>query len=98
MNYYIYILTIAVERSVYEVHLPAHREYLQQLDAAETLVLSGPFTDRRGGMVLIRAESEEAARAVAEADPLVKSGVDTYELRHWRITGGDLQRLQLEVV
>jgi uncharacterized protein YciI len=97
MNYYVYILTIVVERSAYEVHLPAHREYLQQLDAAGTLVLSGPFTDRRGGMVLIRAESEAAARAIAEADPLVENGVDTYELRHWRITGGDLQRLQLEV-
>jgi uncharacterized protein YciI len=98
MNYYVYILRIVVERSVYEVHLPAHREYLRQLDAAGTLVLSGPFTDRHGGMLLIRAESEDAARAIAEADPLVKNGVDTYELRHWRITGGDPQRLQLEVV
>jgi hypothetical protein len=96
MNYYVYILTIAVERSAYEVHLPAHRQYLQQLDADGTLVLSGPFADRRGGMVLIRAESETAARAIAEADPLVQHRVDTYELRHWRITGGDLQRLQLE--
>lgn len=97
MNYYVYILTIVVERSEYEVHLPAHREYLRQLDADGSLVLSGPFTDRRGGMILIRAESEAAARAIADADPLVKHGVDTYELRHWRITGGDLGRLALEV-
>lgn len=96
MNYYVYILTIVVERSVYEPHLPAHRAYLAQLDQAGALVLSGPFTDRRGGMVLIRAESEAAARAIAEADPLVVNGVDRYELRHWRITGGDLERLQLE--
>lgn len=97
MNYYVYILTIAVERSEYEVHLPAHLDYLQRLDADEALVLSGPFTDRRGGMVMIRAESEAAARAIAEADPLVSSGVDTYELRHWRLTRGDLQRLALEI-
>ena len=97
MSYYVYILTIVVERSVYELQLPAHLAYLRQLDADGTLVLSGPFTDRRGGMVLIRAESKQAARAIVEADPLVKSGVDTYELRHWRITGGDLQRLQLEI-
>lgn len=97
MNYYVYILTIVVERSEYEVHLPAHREYLQRLDAEGALVLSGPFTDRRGGMVMIRAESEAAARAIADADPLVTQGVDTYELRHWRIIGGDLQRLALEV-
>ena len=96
MNYYIYLLRIVVERSVYEQFLPAHRDYLAQLDAAGTLVLSGPFTDRRGGMLVIKAPSEEAARAIAEADPLVLNGVDTYELRHWRITGGDLARLQLE--
>lgn len=98
MNYYVYILTIVVDRSIYEPHLPAHRAYLEQLDAAGTLVLSGPFADRRGGMVLIRAASEADARAVADADPLVVAGVDTYELRQWRITGGDLQRLQLEAV
>jgi hypothetical protein len=98
MNYYVYVLSIVVERSVYEQHLPEHRQYLQQLAAAGTLVLSGPFADRRGGMVLIQAESEAAARAIAEADPLVARGVDTYELRHWRITGGDPQRLRLESV
>jgi uncharacterized protein len=97
MNYYVYILTIVVDRSVYERELPAHRAYLRQLSDDGTLVLSGPFADRRGGMVLIRAESEAAARAIAEADPLVKSGMDTYELRQWRITGGDLARLELEV-
>lgn len=96
MNYYVYLLTIVVERSIYETYLPAHRAYLQQLDAAGALVLSGPFGDRRGGMVMVWAESESAARALAEADPLVVHGVDTYELRHWRVTGGDLDRLQLE--
>lgn len=96
MNYYIYLLTIVVERAVYEPHLPAHGAYLQQLDANGTLVLSGPFADRKGGMVLIRAESEDAARAIAEADPLVLHGVDRYELRQWRITGGTLDRLVLE--
>jgi hypothetical protein len=96
MNYYIYLLTIIVERSVYEPHLPAHGAYLQQLDAAGTLVLSGPFADRKGGMVMIRAESEAAAREIAEADPLVRAGVDRYELRQWRITGGAPDRLRLE--
>lgn len=96
MNYYIYLLTIVVERNVYEPHLPAHLAYLQQLDAAGALVLSGPFADRKGGMVMIRAESETVARAIAEADPLVLQGVDRYELRQWRITGGALDRLHLE--
>lgn len=96
MNYYVYLLTIVVERSVYEPHLPAHMAYLHELNARGTLLLSGPFVDRRGGMVLIRAESEAAARAIAAADPLVVAGVDTFELRQWRITGGDAGRITLE--
>ncbi len=96
MNYYVYLLTIVVDRSVFEQHVGAHRQYLKQLDEQGILVISGPFADRRGGMVMIRAESEEAARAIADADPLVTSGSDTYELRHWRITEGDPQRIQLE--
>lgn len=98
MNYYVYLLTIVVERSAYEAHLPDHSAYLRELDAAGALVLSGPFADRRGGMVLIRAQSEADARAIAEADPLVARGVDSYDLRQWRVTGGDPQRLQLEAV
>lgn len=98
MHFFVYILTIVVDRSVYEPQLPAHLAYLQQLADDGTLVLSGPFADRRGGMVLIRAESEEHARAIAEADPLVASGVDRYELRRWRITSGDPQRIALEAL
>jgi len=96
MGYYVYLLTIVVERSVYEPYLPRHRRYLEQLDADGTLVLSGPFADRRGGMVVIRAGSDDQARRIAEADPLVAHGVDSYELRRWRVTGGDPLRLQLE--
>lgn len=32
-------------------------------------------------MAIIRADSLEAARMIAESDPFVKSGVESYELR-----------------
>ncbi len=96
MRYFVYILRIVVERSVYEPHLPAHLEYLRTLDRQGNLVLSGPFTDRTGGMILLRAASLEEARAIAEADPLVVAGVDTYDLREWRLTGGDAARIAIE--
>ena len=59
-------------------------------------MLSGPFYDRTGGMIVVRAASAEEARAIAEADPLVASGVDEYELKQWRITAGDPSRVELE--
>jgi len=95
MHYFVYWLQIVAERSIYERYLPAHMAYLRDLDAADVLVLSGPFTDRTGGMIIIRAETLDDARAVVEADPLVASGVDRYELREWRITGGQTDRIRV---
>lgn len=85
---YMIKLTIVVDRAVYEPYLPAHLAYLQELKARGVLLLSGPFTDRRGGMVLIQAASYAEAEAIAQADPLVANQVDTYELREWLITEG----------
>ena len=81
-------LTIVVDRAVYEPHLPAHLAYLQELKARGALLLSGPFTDRTGGMVLVEAASREEAEAIVQADPLVANRVDSYELREWLITEG----------
>jgi uncharacterized protein YciI len=85
---YMIKLTIVVDRAFYEPYLPAHLAYLRDLKARGVLLLSGPFTDRTGGMVLISAASRTEAEAIAEADPLVANRVDTYELREWLITDG----------
>ena len=85
---YMIKLTIVVDRAIYEPYLPAHLAYLQELKARGALVLSGPFADRTGGMVLISAASRAEAESIAEADPLVANQVDTYELREWLITEG----------
>ena len=98
MRYFVYLLRIVVDRATYEPHLPAHLAYLDHLDAAGSLVLSGPFGDRTGGMIMVRAASLEAARAIAEADPLVSAGVDVYNLHEWRLTGGNPSRIIIERV
>ena len=90
---YMVKLTIVVDRAVYEPHLPAHIAYLQELKARGALVLSGPFADRTGGMVLVNAASRAEAEAIAEADPLIANRVDTYELREWLITDGQPEEI-----
>jgi uncharacterized protein YciI len=85
---YMIKLTIVVDRAIYEPYLPAHIAYLQELKVRGALLLSGPFADRAGGMVLISAASRAEAEAIAQADPLVANQVDTYELREWLITDG----------
>jgi hypothetical protein len=46
-------------------------------------------------MIVVRATSLDEARGIAEADPLVARGVDQYELREWRLTGGATSRIQI---
>ena len=58
-----------------------HVDHLRELDAKGALVLCGPFSDYPGGMVVVRVESPEGAKAIAEAAPFISSGCKTYELR-----------------
>lgn len=92
---YVIRLTIQVDRALYEPHLPDHLAYLQLLKQRGVLVLSGPFADRTGGMVVICTETWEEANNIAQNDPLVRSGVDRYDLQEWRITDGDLDLITI---
>jgi hypothetical protein len=62
---------------------PAHLDYLNGLYKEGKVVMAGPFTDKRGGMVIYRAESAEEAQRLAEADPVIAEGARTLELREW---------------
>ena len=66
-----------------------HVEHLRKLDAEGALVLCGPFSDFPGGMVVVRAESPNEAKAIAEADPFISSGCKTYELRYLEVANAE---------
>ncbi|MFF0947021.1 YciI-like protein [Rhizobium leguminosarum] len=58
---------------------PTHIEHLNKLNAEGTLKIAGPFLDDDGkpcgSLIIIEAESKEAARALADADPYAKAGL-----------------------
>lgn len=76
--------------------LPDHLAYQAQLEAEGALVFAGPLSDESGemmegmGMIIYRAESFEAARALADADPMHLSGARRYVLRRWMINEGNV--------
>ena len=75
--------------------LPAHLEYMIGLEKRGLLFASGPLSDGAGppsgaGLTILRAASAEEARALAEADPFVTSGVRTFEIKEWTIMEGSL--------
>ena len=53
---------------------------------------AGPLSQedgtRYGGMFVLRANSFEEARAIADADPLHKAGLRSYTLMRWTVNEG----------
>jgi len=63
--------------------LELHAAHLAELDRSGRLVLAGPIPERLGGLIALHAASLADAKAVAEEDPLVRGGYQTYELGTW---------------
>ena len=76
--------------------LEEHLEYQISMEKNGILFAAGPFwTDDEQqwsgeGMLVVRAESLGAARAIAEKDPMHASGARTFEVRPWLINEGTL--------
>lgn len=76
-------------------HLAAHLEYMIALEKNGIMFASGPFTEADGsqrgnGMSIVRAESADHARKLAEADPFFAAGLRTFEVREWTVMEGSL--------
>ena len=77
--------------------LPAHLLYQVEQEQCGALVFAGPLSDETGeqmqgcGLIIYRAESMEAARAIADGDPMHAGGIRTYTLRKWLVNEGSLQ-------
>ena len=67
------------------VHRPAHLDYLAGLKAEGKVWASGPLGDGKGGLVVYEVADMAAARALAEADPLVTSGARELSLYAWDV-------------
>ncbi len=83
---YVILLSHARPELITEQLVRAHVAHLQELEAKGLLELCGPFPDDRGGMVIVRVSNAEDARALAEADPFVSSGAESYQLRRWELS------------
>ncbi|SOC43384.1 hypothetical protein SAMN05892877_11181 [Rhizobium subbaraonis] len=67
---------------------PEHVAHLNRLNEEDKLAFAGPFLDAdgkpNGSLVVVKADSIEAARALAEADPYAKAGLfATVDVKPW---------------
>lgn len=79
---YAALLTIIDEEMNTKVR-PAHLQYIDGLFKQGKVVMAGPFTDQKGGMVIYEADSFEEAKKLAVEDPVVIEKARTLELREW---------------
>ena len=82
---YVYLMSHRPGGKITPDLIQAHIAHLRRLDEGGRLVMCGPFKDYKGGMVVVKADSLEDARRIAESDPFIKDGFETYELRTWEL-------------
>jgi len=75
-----------------------HARFMDALFDAGKVILAGPFEDGSGSMVILAAESVEAARAIFLEDPWTKHDVlVAAELKEWTIFLDSRTRGQAEL-
>jgi len=75
--------------------LAAHLDYMIDLEKRGVIFASGPLGDpdqppQGEGLTIVRAANAAEARAIAEGDPFLKSGLRTFELKEWTVMEGML--------
>lgn len=73
-------------------YLAEHLEYLIALEGEGKVFASGPMNvpGSGDGMTILKVETEEEARVIANADPLVTKLGRTFTLHPWTVNEGQL--------
>ena len=98
MELYVYETRLSGDIKDMVTYLPQHLEYQLELERKGIMFGAGPLFELDkpkgppvAGMIIIRAESLEHAREIADADPMHRAGVRTYKLRKWFLNEGSLE-------
>lgn len=71
-----------------------HKAYIASLEEDGRVFLAGPLSNAEathlsgGGMLVFRADDLEAAKAIADGDPMHREGIRTYKMQAWRLNEG----------
>jgi uncharacterized protein YciI len=82
-RYFLIVLKMVPGRTLSPEVLGLHAAHLSELDRSGRLVLAGPVPEHSGGLIALRVASLADAKAVADEDPLVRGGYQSYELGTW---------------
>ena len=66
-------------------HVGEHSAWLKQHHDAGNIVASGPSPDGPSGIWVLRANSREDAKKLADAHPYHAKGLRSYEMYEWNV-------------
>jgi uncharacterized protein YciI len=82
---YVLFLAAVPGKALTATVIHQHAAHLADLDREGRLVLAGPLLTRFSGLIVLQVASLAEAEAVANSDPMVRGGFQTYELATWMI-------------
>jgi uncharacterized protein YciI len=72
-------------RAEWTVSLDEHLVWMKQQHEAGKILFSGPTTDRKYGVYVIRAAGKGEAEKIAASDPYTAAGFCAFELLEWEV-------------
>ena len=78
---HIVLLSAVPGKETTDEHIRLHVLYLKELEDREELEVCGPFTDKSGGMIILKNMTREEAERVSARDPFVTSGIRSAIIR-----------------
>jgi uncharacterized protein YciI len=72
-------------REEWTVSLDQHLLWMKQQHESGKILFSGPTTDRKYGIYVIRADSKAEAEKIAAGDPYTAAGFCAFDLLEWEV-------------
>jgi uncharacterized protein YciI len=72
-------------REEWTVTLDQHLVWMKHQHESGKILFSGPTTDRKYGVYVIRAGSKDEADKIAASDPYTVAGFTAFELLEWEV-------------
>lgn len=74
-----------VKSNVAPEQMKPHVDYMHSLIDSGQVVVSGPFSDKSGGLFILETENEQEASKIASNDPAVVSGILANDIRPYQL-------------
>jgi RimJ/RimL family protein N-acetyltransferase/uncharacterized protein YciI len=76
-----------------ENQIKAHVSFLRDLEQQGKLAMCGPFTNYKGGMIILNVSQYQEAMAIAITDPFIKEKVRNFTIRTWALSNEENNHL-----